>query len=101
MKTLPVGSVSSGTMLNQDIIPALLGALDRLDEIKKEHIMSISDIKIESQQPGYYEDGDRPYEDCNTLMDILDEYCPEGHYFGAHPGDGADYGCWPCEVEEE
>lgn len=28
------------------------------------------------------------------LIDLLNEDLPEGMYFGAHPGDGSDYGYW-------
>src|SRR5579884_541198 len=37
------------------------------------------------------EDADRDWE---ALIDALNEYAPDFMYFGAHPGDGADYGFW-------
>lgn len=35
-----------------------------------------------------------------ALMDDLNEYAPDGFYFGAHPGDGSDFGWWPVEDDE-
>ena len=29
------------------------------------------------------------------LFDTLNQYAPDGHYFGTSEGDGADFGFWP------
>lgn len=34
-----------------------------------------------------------------TLMDELSAFAPVDHYFGAHPGDGSDFGYWPVDDE--
>ena len=36
-----------------------------------------------------------------NLEDTLENYAPEGYYFGAHPGDGSDYGYWKMETVTE
>jgi hypothetical protein len=39
--------------------------------------------------------------DVNELQDILSNNAPSYFYFGAHPGDGADFGYWLSEGFEE
>lgn len=34
------------------------------------------------------------------LIETLNQYAPEGYYFGAHVGDGSDFGFWPLEEEQ-
>jgi len=37
----------------------------------------------------------------NNIFDLMDEISPDGCYFGAHPGDGSDFGWWDIKSEED
>ena len=91
MNTLEPGSISSGTMRAEDLIPAFIAAIPD-DDRRASYEMELAALD--------FEDGDQQ-EDMDDLLDrlfdVLGEYCPEGYYFGAHPGDGADYGVWAVE----
>lgn len=88
------GSVSSGTMREEDLVPAFLSVLRELDpktaetlekeleEIRKDHDWDSEEISLFLNE---------------TLWDAMDACSPDGWYFGSHPGDGADYGFWPLE----
>lgn len=45
---------------------------------------------------GYYGSENADW-DLEALFDALDHYALPGFYFGAHPGDGSDYGYWLSE----
>ena len=81
------GSISSGTLLQGDLIKAFLGELGSLDA-NKEAFYRL-EYECEDDTPGWDIDFF-----IQEIMDELQEYAPEGHYFGAHPGDGADFGFW-------
>lgn len=100
--------VSEGTLRPEDLIPAFIHALEeRLDEAEaqghdtahtRRYIREIEE-RIETI-PDYYETADSGW-DLVGLSDALNDYAPEGMYFGAHEGDGALYGFWPIEEDEE
>lgn len=93
------GTLISGTHRPQDLIPALAKELYALQLANGlEHDAG----EIESTLATY---GDLPddsplwQEDfvpelIATLMDELSAFAPVDHYFGAHPGDGSDFGYW-------
>lgn len=92
-KALP-GTVVSGTHLVPDIIPELLDVLLNCDHPR------YKELHDDWRQMSDENDDDALDELCwQTLFDACDECAPDGYYFGAHPGDGCDYGFW--QVEEQ
>jgi hypothetical protein len=94
-RTLQIGSYSSGTMREEDLIPAFLSAAEDL-RLTKEDRATINAIQKRAEGEEYFDSEDAP-DDCSDLFDLLDRYTPDYTYFGAHPGDGADYGVWIVE----
>ena len=88
-----IGSVSSGTMRPEDLIPDFLWELEHQSKLLKGHKGLIEEIASRMENDDYYESEDSDY-DLEALFDALNEYCMPYFYFGAHPGDGADYGYW-------
>jgi hypothetical protein len=88
------GSVSSGTIREEDLVPAFLSVLRELDPKATE----ILDLEFEEIRRDHDWDSEEISRFLNeTLWDALEANAPDGWYFGAHPGDGADYGFWPLE----
>lgn len=92
-----IGTVSHATMREEELIPAFLDELQSQRPLKREHRKLIRDIKRNLRntetEMRYYESEDASY-DLDALFDALDTYCLPYFYFGAHPGDGSDYGYW-------
>lgn len=89
-------SVSHGTMNPEDLIPAFCdfyenetGRKPKIDGLTSyiNHLDSEFTWKDLENEPWLIED----------LFDKLNDIAPDGFYFGAHPGDGSDYGFWECE----
>jgi len=112
--TVDLGTVSHGTLRVQDLLPAFLDTLSRLDpagysklilELDAEYQRSKTPVGIACYAGGYCKgldlcddeawwQSDRAAELLTAAFDALNETAPEGAYFGAHPGDGADFGFW-------
>tara|TARA_Y100000310_G_scaffold329533_1_gene399581 strand:+ start:121 stop:579 length:459 start_codon:yes stop_codon:yes gene_type:complete len=95
-----LGSVSSATMRPQDLIPRFLDELRdlagdaKVDTLVMEYDVpaGLDDALQDDNHP--YWGSEEPEGLLEVLFDELDEHAPPHCYFGAHEGDGADYGFW-------
>lgn len=93
-----IGTVSKATHRNEDIIPSFLEELKRLDEgndfFKAEIKETESFIKRAKKDRAIWTSDEAQW----TIEDLqygLEEYAPPYCYFGAHEGNGSDFGFWP------
>lgn len=85
-------SVSHATMRCQDLIPAFMDVLRDIPEYVQ--LMAvIPDYASDDKNSDWWNSEDATML-LESLFDTLDLYAPDGYYFGAHPGDGSDYGYW-------
>lgn len=85
-------SVSSGSLKTCDIIPMFLEVIRDTPEyvqllgVIPSHALAENDVE--------WWDSEDAEAIRSRLFDVLNPYAPDGYYFGAHPGDGADFGFW-------
>ena len=114
------GTVSEATMLSRDLVPKFMFILAQyhpdaydtiMGEIQEEFGLQYADLhecnalcdcdeylKCVSHS-GIWESEAMSYILNETIWDAMQEIAPDGYYFGAHPGDGCDYGFWQCEED--
>lgn len=94
-------SLSHGTLRNYDLITCFLDIIDETPEYMQMLASPGSPLhpacsRIDDESDEWWES-----EDAKCLLEelffVLDVYAPEGYYFGAHPGDGSDFGYWLIE----
>ena len=98
-----IGSVSSATMRTEDLIPSFLWEADLL-RLTKDERKAIRGIQSRVDRAGsddaYWQDEVSSF-DLEELFDILGAHSLPYFSFGAHEGDGADYGWWLSESFED
>ena len=77
-----VGSISTGTLVTQDLIEAFESELEYLG------------VPFDCHNPNECDDTDH----LDYLTALLEEQAPDYCYFGTLEGDGADFGFWPSET---
>lgn len=96
MKT---GTVIHGTLRSDDLLRAFANELEAIAadgyaRLIGEARSMAAEIEVES-----FDDGDVIADMLTSLIDALDYHAPDGYYFGAHEGDGSDFGYWPVDDE--
>jgi len=91
MTNVTIGSVSTGTLRIEDLLPVFADELRTLDSaaaLVREYD-ALPDNWAEAA------DLETPHFMLDELQDALNEHAPPHVYFGAIEGDGADFGFWP------
>ncbi|SRR6266478_8412748 len=98
-----MGTISHATMRAEDLIPRFISELQYQRPLHRAHRKLIREIEGNMRRmksPKYFENEQVQW-DLEALFDALNEYCAPYFYFGAHPGDGSDYGYWLTESFQE
>jgi len=103
------GTVSNGSMRNQDILPDCMDVLLEYYPLAYRVVTTAISIELGITYTELCGDQDNPAWDTEMMLwivrevvwDAMDEIAPDGYYFGAHPGDGSDYGYWEIEDWED
>jgi hypothetical protein len=97
MKYAELGSISHGTLRTEDLLSSFADALEYLADTNAQAIGNDEHVKyaqlIEDARNPDNTDAE-PEELVEELIDALQEFAPPYSYFGAHEGDGADFGFW-------
>lgn len=111
MKTHKIGSISTGTLRTEDLLSTFASTLERLILINGDYFAKPENFSerdrlnalVGEAQDAFGDDGETLTEEGETngpeivdsLIDALQEFAPSFCTFGAHVGDGADFGFWP------
>lgn len=93
-----IGSISSATMRPEDLIPAFCSELRYLGHRSKE--LTKIEKRYNTAINGEFGENDAYFQDevsswdLDSLFDMLDTHALPYMYFGAHAGNGSDYGFW-------
>jgi hypothetical protein len=87
------GTISHGTLRTEDLLARFADEYER--------VLPFSGFSLAYDARNITSD-EEASEVLTELFDALDAIASrEGMYFGAHPGDGSDFGYWRTEDEED
>lgn len=94
--TATFGTVIHGTLRNEDLIAAFASELE--DRIGDDHAYSESRKLIDKSLAIVDFDCEESSDILCQLFEYLNMFAPMYGYFGAHEGDGSDFGYWLSET---
>lgn len=110
MKPAEPGSISHGTCRTEDLVETFSSRLDALLKAQPRGVPRAAHRKIVREAGrvlgwlGRMPDSHSARTElefvCEELFEALESYAPDGHRFGAHEGDGSDFGFWPIPRDE-
>jgi hypothetical protein len=96
------GTIIAATLRNEDLLDAFSCTLEdcitRNPKLWIEHRQNLTALVHDAREAD--PDSETAGELINDLIDALQEFSPPGHSFGAHEGDGADFGFWPVPDDD-
>lgn len=98
MKYPRLGSISSGTLRDDDLLSAFAAELDYQAERNRPYDQFAAHKELVAEAEVF--DPENPDNECDAgdiiakLEDALQEFAPPYCYFGSLEGDGADFGFW-------
>lgn len=97
-----IGSISHGTLRTIDLLESFSHELNLLAPDHALVIEANAAATLINADWTYIADSEEAGELINEMIDILSEHAPPYTYFGAHEGDGSDFGFWPSleSIEE-
>ena len=96
-------SIIHATFITKDIGDSILDFLSSMEELFpgfKKDKFSVEYARDEFNSTLEKEDGTAEDYLYEVLFRWMDKIAPPGYYFGAHPGDGSDFGFWEIERED-
>jgi len=105
MAQFQIGSISTGTLRPEDLLPVFIEALTALGgtlpadiecgtHLEYTNLPSYDKVGVIDDDDGFWRSEEAQW-DVDALTDALQSHCPPFVYFGTLPGDGADFGFWP------
>jgi hypothetical protein len=99
-----LGTVISGTLKTNELLEAFADTLEWLLTNKRKRISTeefdrLARLCAEARDWAETPDGESASDVLDEMFDALNGFASKGCYFGAHPGDGADFGFWPEEED--
>ena len=101
MRKIQLGSISSGTLRTEDLLPTFADELSIM-EMSETGVKLLHEVEVflgapEDPMPNW--ESDTAGFILDELIDALNEYAPLHMRFGSHEGDGADFGWWPTDFD--